>query len=79
MKRFVLTYNEERVIDRLHSEYRVARKARTRALAGLARADAMEPSAIRSIDRAIYSEQLAAAREVIRLTTELVNLIRTQR
>jgi hypothetical protein len=70
MKRWVVTPYEERLLDCLMSEYRTARQARDRAKASLARFNDHSP---------VYREQLEVARETIRLTTELVGIIRTQR
>ena len=92
MKRFVLSFTEEKLLDRLLTEYAEARRARTSARKGITQAledrraaiDAgvypAEPPPVplwlADLKEAVEKEHLAVARETIRLTSELVHILR---
>jgi hypothetical protein len=82
MKRFCLSPVEERLLDRLLSEYLVARRDRTVALADLAKAEDdlrtdPEHHVLHKFDQHAALRRLVAAREAIRLTTDLTHILRT--
>jgi hypothetical protein len=74
VRRWTLSYTEEKVLDHMLSEYRVARKARTEAK----RLIAASKNARYPYEAHAAHELLAASQETIRLCAEVVHLIRRQ-
>ena len=84
MKRWVLSATEEAIRDRCVNEYLDARKARSLAIGQIAnetvrRAVAVterEYTGMIDIRLTLANERLAAAREAIRLTTDILRIVR---
>lgn len=76
MKRWTLSATEERVLRFAVDEYLEARAARDAARRALLEAEAQTDSTRRSMSRMVASERLFAARESIRVTSEVIRLVR---